>query len=63
MIYSLLGGFDFSKSRDDWIRTSDPHVPNVVRYQLRYIPVFNGGKNNIFIRNESNHPKIILIIF
>lgn len=24
--------------RDDWTRTSDPHVPNVVRYQLRYIP-------------------------
>ena len=25
--------------RDDWIRTSDPYVPNVVRYQLRYIPL------------------------
>ncbi len=24
--------------RDDSTRTSDPYVPNVVRYQLRYIP-------------------------
>lgn len=24
--------------RVDWIRTSDPNVPNVVRYQLRYYP-------------------------
>ena len=26
--------------RDDSTRTSDPYVPNVVRYQLRYIPSF-----------------------
>ena len=26
--------------RDDSTRTSDPYVPNVVRYQLRYIPLF-----------------------
>ena len=26
-------------SRDDSTRTSDPYVPNVVRYQLRYIPL------------------------
>ena len=25
--------------RVDWTRTSDPHVPNVVRYQLRYYPM------------------------
>ena len=25
--------------RDDKIRTCDPYVPNVVRYQLRYIPI------------------------
>ena len=25
-------------SRDDVTRTRDPYVPNVVRYQLRYIP-------------------------
>ena len=26
--------------RDDPTRTDDPYVPNVVRYQLRYIPFF-----------------------
>ena len=26
------------KIRGDWIRTSDPLVPNQVRYQLRYAP-------------------------
>ena len=25
--------------RDEAIRTPDPYVPNVVRYQLRYIPI------------------------
>ena len=25
--------------RDEAIRTPDPYVPNVVRYQLRYIPL------------------------
>ena len=25
--------------RDDPTRTDDPYVPNVVRYQLRYIPM------------------------
>ena len=34
-------------SRDDWTRTSGLHVPNVARYQLRYIPFpFCGGKSN-----------------
>ena len=27
-----------SPCRDDKIRTCDPYVPNVVRYQLRYFP-------------------------
>ena len=27
------------KSRDEATRTPDPYVPNVVRYQLRYIPI------------------------
>ena len=27
------------KSRDDWIRTSDPYVPNVVRYRAALHPV------------------------
>ena len=26
--------------RGDWIRTSDPSVPNAVRYQLRHTPTF-----------------------
>ena len=28
--------------RDDWIRTSDPLVPNQMRYQLRYVPLYGG---------------------
>ena len=28
-----------SSGRDDPTRTDDPYVPNVVRYQLRYIPM------------------------
>ena len=28
-----------SKCRDEATRTPDPYVPNVVRYQLRYIPL------------------------
>ena len=27
--------------RDEATRTPDPYVPNVVRYQLRYIPLAN----------------------
>ena len=30
--------------RDEAIRTPDPYVPNVVRYQLRYIPMPNEGQ-------------------
>ena len=29
----------FSICRDEATRTPDPYVPNVVRYQLRYIPI------------------------
>ena len=28
-----------AQSRDEATRTPDPYVPNVVRYQLRYIPI------------------------
>ena len=28
-------------SRNEATRTPDPYVPNVVRYQLRYIPILN----------------------
>ena len=30
----------FSLCREEATRTPDPHVPNVVRYQLRYFSVF-----------------------
>ena len=29
----------FLFGRDEATRTPDPYVPNVVRYQLRYIPI------------------------
>jgi hypothetical protein len=31
--------------RADWIRTSDPYVPNVVRYRAALLPEKTGGKN------------------
>ena len=31
-------------SRDEATRTPDPYVPNVVRYQLRYIPIKSDEK-------------------
>ena len=31
------------RSRDDWIRTSDPYVPNVVRYRAALHPVIQTG--------------------
>jgi hypothetical protein len=31
--------------RGDVTRTHDPHVPNVVRYQLRYTPKIKNFKN------------------
>ncbi len=34
-IYDVLGMY----GRDDVTRTRDPYVPNVVRYQLRYISI------------------------
>ena len=34
----------FRCGRDDSTRTSDPYVPNVVRYQLRYIPLLIKNK-------------------
>lgn len=35
------------RGRDDWTRTSDPYVPNVVRYQLRHIPRLRGQKYSL----------------
>lgn len=38
----VVGYFDHLLAfccRDEATRTPDPYVPNVVRYQLRYIPI------------------------
>ena len=45
----------FLLGRDEATRTPDPYVPNVVRYQLRYIPIdFRmheiGCKGSAFLR-------------
>ena len=37
------------KSRDEATRTPDPYVPNVVRYQLRYIPILRVQRYAIFL--------------
>ncbi len=34
--------FDLIFSRADWIRTSDPYVPNVVRYRAALLPEISG---------------------
>ena len=34
----FIVSLSLSTGRDDQTRTGDPYVPNVVRYQLRYIP-------------------------
>ena len=36
---SAICAYDLECSRDEATRTPDPYVPNVVRYQLRYIPI------------------------
>ena len=38
-----------AQGRDEATRTPDPYVPNVVRYQLRYIPKVFFAKKCIFI--------------
>ena len=35
----LCQRFDTTSCRNEATRTPDPYVPNVVRYQLRYIPL------------------------
>ena len=34
----VSAALDFLQRRNEATRTPDPYVPNVVRYQLRYIP-------------------------
>ena len=38
--------------RDDPTRTDDPYVPNVVRYQLRYIPIASGRVQKSSLRED-----------
>ena len=38
-----------SESRDEATRTPDPYVPNVVRYQLRYIPILRVQRYGDFL--------------
>ena len=37
------------RCRDEATRTPDPYVPNVVRYQLRYIPILRVQRYAIFL--------------
>ena len=39
--------------RDEATRTPDPYVPNVVRYQLRYIPIVTLSLNQQKVRDFS----------
>ena len=42
-------------SRNEATRTPDPYVPNVVRYQLRYIPILRkSGAKVMQVRAESS---------
>ena len=49
--------------RDEATRTPDPYVPNVVRYQLRYIPIFCKRVQNYTIFLESQNFVVILYNF
>ncbi len=40
-----MHGIGLDLGRDDWIRTSDPYVPNVVRYRAALHP--EASKNRI----------------
>ena len=46
--------------RDEATRTPDPYVPNVVRYQLRYIPIAvkRVQRYNVFLKNRKFFPII-----
>ena len=39
-----------AQSRDEATRTPDPYVPNVVRYQLRYIPILRVQRYGEFLK-------------
>ena len=48
------------RCRDEATRTPDPYVPNVVRYQLRYIPIFGNRlqRYTLFFNYEQNSQEI-----
>ena len=52
--FSLLVAF----CRNEATRTPDPYVPNVVRYQLRYIPNADAKVNEKTDNRAKNHEKI-----
>ena len=43
--------------RNEATRTPDPYVPNVVRYQLRYIPIIYWGESGV-TRNRTGDTRI-----
>ena len=48
----MMSTYCCSAGRDEATRTPDPYVPNVVRYQLRYIPICGAKIRFFFICNE-----------
>ncbi len=55
-IYDVLGMY----GRDDVTRTRDPYVPNVVRYQLRYIPMFRSFRGIVIPQKLSQEKRSCL---
>ena len=49
------------RCRDEATRTPDPYVPNVVRYQLRYIPILRVQRYALFLNYV--HEKGIFLFF
>ena len=49
-------------SRDEATRTPDPYVPNVVRYQLRYIPILRVQRYNIFFKYVQEKTFFLLFV-
>lgn len=51
--------FSPSLCRDDWTRTSGLHVPNVARYQLRYISFAVANVINVSEKNTTFAEKFL----
>ena len=50
-------------SRDEATRTPDPYVPNVVRYQLRYIPIAQKRLQSYTFFSNYAHFFLFFLIF